>query len=84
MTMHECRAKDCSQIIDSHLLFCLKHWRMIPAVLQAHIYKLWRDYRHNRPGAFEAHQKAIADAIAIVAVHEAEDARAQKSRGALA
>lgn len=33
-----CRAYGCNTPIDERYLMCRKHWRMIPAVLQAAIY----------------------------------------------
>jgi len=42
--IHRCHARECSTPIPPRLLFCLRHWRMVPKDLQRQV------WRHYRPG----------------------------------
>lgn len=39
---HVCHARDCRERVEPRLLMCARHWRMVPAKLQADV---WRTYR---------------------------------------
>lgn len=39
---HVCHARDCTEPVPPRMLMCAKHWRMVPANLQAEV---WRTYR---------------------------------------
>lgn len=41
---HTCHARGCEKIVPPRMLFCVKHWRMTPRLIQARIWK------HYRPG----------------------------------
>lgn len=67
---HLCHARGCSEPVPPKLLMCAKHWRMVPANLQAAV---WRTYRagqeiDKRP----SHDYLDAARAAIAAVEEKE------------
>lgn len=45
MSGHMCHAKGCKKPIPPKLLFCLRHWRMVPADLQKAV---WATYRKGQ------------------------------------
>lgn len=67
---HVCHARDCRARVEPRRLMCPKHWRMVPAKLQAEV---WRTYRagqeiDKRP----SHDYLDAARAAIAAVEEKE------------
>ena len=42
MPAHTCHARGCTTEVRPELLFCLKHWRMVPRDLQRQV---WATYR---------------------------------------
>ena len=67
---HHCHARGCSISTPPEKLMCLRHWRMVPVVIQRAV---WRTYRpgqcdDKRP-SMEWHRAADA-AIAAVAIKE--------------
>lgn len=68
---HTCHAAGCTEIIPPKMLMCLRHWRMVPRVLQREV---WRTYR---PGQ-ENDKNPTHDYL--MAAHHAIEAVAEKER----
>lgn len=64
---HVCHAIGCEVEVPPKMLMCLRHWRMVPKVLQA---RVWATYRpgqeidKNPTGAYMEAQQAAVDAVA--------------------
>jgi hypothetical protein len=67
---HTCHARNCSAAVPPERLMCLKHWRMVPLVVQRAV------WRHYRPGQCDDKKpsgewmRAAGAAIAAVAIQE--------------
>jgi uncharacterized protein (DUF3820 family) len=55
---HVCHAEGCNVSTEPRMLFCLKHWRMVPASIQRAV---WREYR---PGQ-ERDKKPSAEYLVV-------------------
>jgi hypothetical protein len=39
--MHPCPIRACAELVDDAKLLCRTHWRLVPALLQAAVYRTW-------------------------------------------
>lgn len=60
---HHCHANGCSILTEPKLFMCLKHWKMVPALMQKNI---WDEYKGTtREERFEKNSYLEACAIAV-------------------
>ena len=60
---HVCAATHCTAMISTHLLMCRTDWALVPADLQARVYRTYR--ARNRDG-WAAYTDAVRAAVEAV------------------
>jgi hypothetical protein len=65
MATHTCKAPGCTEVINSTLLMCPPHWRLVPATVKSDVNRTWRA-RYRGPGFMKAYIVARAQAIRSV------------------
>lgn len=80
---HKCHAEGCNISVPPKMLFCRKHWAMLPAKLKAEI---WREYKPGQeirkdptPAYMEVQRRAVAAVAAIEGRQSSFDFDAQGS-----
>jgi len=63
MTMHDCAAPDCQEIVDHSKLMCSHCWFQVPLPLRTAV---WRTWNHGKGAGTPAHMRAMISAIAAV------------------
>ena len=67
MSAHRCHALGCEKNVPPKMLMCLRHWRMVPVLLQRAV---WREYvpgqevRKDPTDAYLYVQAAAVNAVA--------------------
>lgn len=67
---HRCHAKGCQVEVPPKLLFCLRHWRLVPGVLQKQVWTHYRPGQEITKDPSEAYLAVMAAAIQAVAEAE--------------
>ena len=70
MSEHRCHARDCDKEIPPKLLFCLRHWRMLPTRLQIRVRATYRPGQEIDKRPSEAYLVAQREAVEYVAIRE--------------
>jgi hypothetical protein len=65
---HRCPVNDCATVVDTDKLMCPPHWSMVPMVLQAEVYRTYRDMPLS-----DEHVMAMEDAIDAVNIKLQEE-----------
>lgn len=63
---HECHATGCNAAVPPKMLMCLKHWRMVPRVLQRRIWATYvpgQEIRKNPTAEYMEAQRAAVRAV---------------------
>lgn len=69
--VHQCAATGCARLVPVHLLMCVDHWRMVPAVQQRSVFRTLADMR-GAPSvvSVKAYRSAVAAAVSAVAAKQ--------------
>lgn len=72
---HVCAATNCQHTVPQHLLMCITHWRMVPALVQREILRSHRARSLAKTSALAlaelmAYRTAVDQAVAAVATKE--------------
>ena len=67
MAEHLCHAEGCTVEVPPKMLMCRRHWRMVPARLQAAVWNAYvpgQERRKDPTGVYLAAAKAAIEAVA--------------------
>ena len=64
---HTCHAQGCEKEIPPRLLMCLRHWRMVPLMLQAEVWRWYRPGQEIDKSPSDRYLVAMKNAINAVA-----------------
>lgn len=77
---HHCHAVDCETHCKPEMLFCLRHWRMVPPIIQRRVWATYRPGQCDDMSPSNAWHDAADEAIAAVAWREMKPAKLPGSR----
>jgi hypothetical protein len=64
---HACHARGCDIAVPPKMLMCLRHWRMVPRLVQARVWAAYRpgqEVRKDPSGEYMLAYNAAVDAVA--------------------
>ena len=67
---HYCHARGCEQEVSPRLLMCPWHWKMVPFLLRAEVWKHYRAGQEKDKQPSTAYLQAATNAINAVAAKE--------------
>lgn len=70
MSKHLCHAEGCSVEVPPKMLMCLRHWRMVPQVVQREVWRHYVPGQEIRKDPTREYLAAMKNAIEAVADRE--------------